>query len=164
MVRLQWRIENMMTRKQLRDAMGQAYGAWYWRQPGLFAFKPGKECQAERVLHILTYRRLRADLRAGRCVPSMNARGNELVSNEDADIALGFRGGDRYTYDDRLKGWHQFDTWQDAPYFGVWFNDKTRQTFTYCEGDRTLVNCPSPETYAAELADMIAFYQRTRAA
>ena len=28
-------------------------------------------------------------------------------------------------------GWKQFDTKQDASYFGVWVNFETRQTFCY---------------------------------
>lgn len=153
----------MLTRSQLRDQMCGAYGSWYWRQPGRFAHNPGPEGQGERVFFILKYRALRAAYKAGRFADEINARGNVILRGPDADRALGFRGDDRYTYDYRLRDWHKMDTWQDAHYFGVWFNDETRQTFTYAEGDRTLVNCPTDASYAAEIADMIAFYRRDRA-
>jgi len=72
--------------------------------------------------------------------------------------------GDRYKYDfgDRLPdggcGWIQYDTRQDAWYFGVWVNPETRQIMTYAEGDETLVTAPTEEAFQAELADMAEFY------
>ncbi len=84
-----------------------------------------------------------------------NARGNV--------ISRGFHPcSDRYRYDfgicSREKGWIQYDTSQDASYFGVWVNVKYRQTFTYCEGDTTLVDCPTVESFRAELESMEEFY------
>jgi len=82
-----------------------------------------------------------------------NKRGNE--------VKRGFRPGDRYYYDAKLsagKGWIQYDTSQDAPYFGVWVHPGRREIFTYCEGDTTLVSCPTAESFQAELADMAEFY------
>ena len=32
------------------------------------------------------------------------------------------------------------------------------RTFTYAEGDRTLVECPTRETFQAELDDLARFY------
>ena len=78
---------------------------------------------------------------------------------------------DRLTYDfadagpgARAEGWNQFDTWQDASYFGVWVNPGALCTFTLCEGDTTLVECPSTEAYAAELERMRQFYASTSSA
>lgn len=164
----------MMTKDKLRSAIGDAYGAWYWRKRGLFNFKPGKEGQRERVFCIRVYRALRAELAAGRYTAGCNARGNIVWRDQDADARLGVdprgraalttRQADRYLFDcGPCNAWQQFDTWQDASYFGVWFDDATRRVFTYCEGDRTLVECPTAESYAAEIADMIAFYQRSAA-
>ena len=56
------------------------------------------------------------------------------------------------------EGWLQFDTDQDAAYFGVWLNPRQRVTLTYCEGDWTLVECPDVERYVAEVKRAIAFY------
>jgi len=61
--------------------------------------------------------------------------------------------------DNRVKeGWKQFDTRQDAPYFGVWVNPKKLQTLTYAEGDWSLVTCDSKESYNHEIQSMIDFY------
>lgn len=56
------------------------------------------------------------------------------------------------------EGWQQYDTHQDATYFGVWVNRETRETLTYCEGDWSLVTCDTPEAFTAELASMAEFY------
>ena len=55
-------------------------------------------------------------------------------------------------------GWQQFDTEQDASYFGVWVNPLTYQTLSYAEGDWSLVCCDSPAAYNAEVQSMIDFY------
>jgi len=89
----------------------------------------------------------------------INSRGNQV---ED-----GFNGHpdrDRYFYDfgDGLpggrEGWRQYDTNQDASYFGVWVNVRTRQTFCYAEGDTTLVTCEDDAHFAAELQSMEEFH------
>ena len=69
--------------------------------------------------------------------------------------------GDRYAFDFhhcRADGWEQYDTDQDASYFGVWVNEAKRETFTYCEGDTSLVVCSSLDGYRAELLHMAGFY------
>ena len=58
------------------------------------------------------------------------------------------------------NGWAQCDTGQDAPYFGVWANPFTLQTFTYCEGDTTLVHAETELEFVAEIHDMKKFYNR----
>jgi hypothetical protein len=62
---------------------------------------------------------------------------------------------DRYLYDFRVctyaKGWAQIDTRQDASYYGTWTNPTSRQIFTYCEGDTTLVRCETDAEYIAEV-------------
>lgn len=84
-----------------------------------------------------------------------NERGNTVES----DSAFG---SDRYKWDFdrkwRAAGWKQYDTDQDASYFGVWVNVGTRQTFTFAEGDTSLVTCPTLESFRAELAHMAEFY------
>lgn len=132
---------------------GRAYGNWYWKNR-----RRGESTKAERVALILEYRRYRALHKTA--PPEVNKRGNEVYRNEDADTKLNLRRGDsRYFYDLRCdQSWKQFDTDQDASYFGVWVNLAERMTFTYCEGDRTLVVCPSVETFRSELKDAEEFY------
>ena len=67
---------------------------------------------------------------------------------------------ERYLYDEALKssdGWEQYDTRQDAPYFGGWVNKATRQIMTFAEGDETLVTAPDQASFNAEYADMVAY-------
>lgn len=73
---------------------------------------------------------------------------------------------DRYYYDERLTsadGWQQYDTDQDAWYFGVWINTKKLETFTYAEGDTRHVIAPNVEAFRAELADLYKFYPQAPA-
>lgn len=69
---------------------------------------------------------------------------------------------DRYVVDfaeDRKAGgWEQFDTDQDAWYFGMWVNAVKWLTLTYAEGDWYLVVCPDREHYLAEIRHAIEFY------
>jgi len=84
-----------------------------------------------------------------------NARGNSI----ERSFILN---GERYRWDFDKKaleeGWGQYDTDQDAWYFGVWVNKKLLQTRTYAEGDLTLVKCPDVEHFNAEIEDMNKFY------
>ena len=89
---------------------------------------------------------------------AVNERGNTVLRE--------FAPGDRYLYDFKLctpaKGWMQYDTDQDAWYFGVWVNKGKREILTYAEGDLSLVTCPSVESFNAEIAHMNAFYGEGR--
>lgn len=80
-------------------------------------------------------------------------------SEADEGIVLG-RCFDRYSYDGYLlpKGWRQYDTFQDASYFGVWVNTELKQIFTYAEGDRSLVVCDNEDEFKAELKKLAEFY------
>jgi hypothetical protein len=66
---------------------------------------------------------------------------------------------ERYHYDAALKGWKQYDTPQDASYFGVWTDRDSLQTLTFAEGDVTRVTAPNQAAFDAELADMDNFYK-----
>jgi len=151
-----------MNRTEARRAWGEAYGSWYWanahkNKPEGFAYGKTK---AERVALILSIRKHRVLMRTA--PPEVNDRGNEVYRQEAADAYLGIpRCGERYGYDFkylRPPDWKQFDTHQDASYFGMWVNIEKRMTFTYCEGDRTLVVCPDAEHLRAELKDAEEFY------
>jgi hypothetical protein len=74
-----------------------------------------------------------------------------------------YMGRERYMYDFQLcrsdDGWKQYDTDQDAWYFGVWVHKEDRVIVTYAEGDETTVTCPTQESFDKELADMNAFFK-----
>lgn len=84
-----------------------------------------------------------------------NERGNQVYR-----ISMG---GDRYCVDFAddffADGWQQFDTSQDASYFGVWVNPWRRLVLCYAEGDLTLTDCPDKDHYLAEIRSMIDFYE-----
>ena len=83
-----------------------------------------------------------------------------------ATVYCSFVNGDgeatRYRYDmvlcPRSEGWKQYDTDQDAHYFGVWYHMERRVVVTYAEGDETVVICRTAEAWKAELAEMAKFY------
>ena len=76
-------------------------------------------------------------------------------------ITREFCPGDRYTYDFGFcsyeNGWAQFDTAQDASYFGTWANPTRLMILSYCKGDTTLKEAASPEEFAAELREVDAW-------
>ena len=68
-----------------------------------------------------------------------NERGNTVVHrHRDADRYL-------FDFDDgfRTAGWLQFDTDQDASYYGVWVNPKLFRTLNYCEATCTSWSAPT---------------------
>lgn len=69
-------------------------------------------------------------------------------------------GLDRYYFDFslNLSEWRQYDTEQDAHYFGVWVNVSTRQVLTYAEGDIYLLTCLTQGVFKNELERMACFY------
>jgi hypothetical protein len=85
---------------------------------------------------------------------SLNDRGNTVVHRH--------RSADRYIFDFdddfRRAGWLQFDTDQDASYFGVWVNQRLFRALSYCEGDIHLVVCSDVEHYNAEIKALCAFH------
>ena len=56
------------------------------------------------------------------------------------------------------EGWEQYDTDQDASYFGVWVNREALATVTYAEGDVCVVRCATGEEFTRELKSMADFY------
>lgn len=141
------------TKHALRRSMWEKYGSWMWS-------RRTRNTKDVRVALVLAYRELRRQLNAGQYVDEKNVRGNIVYRDIDADLLLGFRFGDRHGYDRRLlaQGWEQWDTTQDASYFGCWIHTSERRTMCYVEGDRVLVQCPDEDSFAAELADMERFY------
>ncbi|MBF0240013.1 MAG: hypothetical protein HQM12_20110 [SAR324 cluster bacterium] len=77
-------------------------------------------------------------------------------------IYRGFIQTERYLFDFDVctskQGWNQYDTHQDAWYFGIWYHPEKRLIFTYAEGDTTLIECQTNESFQSELKSMNAFY------
>ncbi len=67
-----------------------------------------------------------------------------------------------FAEDFNTEGWQQFDTDQDAHYFGVWINARQRLILTYCEGDWTLEECPSTDHYRDAVKRLCDFYGEGR--
>lgn len=69
---------------------------------------------------------------------------------------------ERYRFDfghcSRERGWVQYDTAQDAWYFGIWVHPRKRMILCFAEGDLSLTYCPTPAIYHAELARMAEVY------
>ena len=68
---------------------------------------------------------------------------------------------DRYLFDFNmdLGEWSQFDTTQDAHYFGMWVHKERRLFLTYAEGDLYFTRCKDAESYDRELAYMCSAYE-----
>lgn len=70
--------------------------------------------------------------------------------------------GERYRYDFELcrgcDGWKQYDTDQDAWYFGVWVHLGRKMVVTYAEGDEYVTSYPTAEALREELVRMAKFY------
>jgi hypothetical protein len=89
-----------------------------------------------------------------------NARGCPLYEiNRDTDRYIV-----DFADDFTVEGWLQFDTDQDAHYFGAWVNPVSFRTLSYAEGDWCLCECCDREHYNAEIQDMIRFYGEGRIA
>jgi len=72
---------------------------------------------------------------------------------------------DRYYYDRTLlaQGWQQYDTEEDAWYFGIWINPEKLETFTYAEGDTSHVIAPNVEAFRAELDRLYQYHPQAPA-
>lgn len=76
-------------------------------------------------------------------------------------IVRSFASLDRYVWDfaqDFRKKFQQFDTGEDASYYGVWVNPTDFEIFRYQEGDISLLLCQTKEQYNEEIKGMIAFH------
>ncbi|BBQ29450.1 MULTISPECIES: hypothetical protein [Aeromonas] len=80
-------------------------------------------------------------------------------------IDRGSHQADRYYYDRTLlaQGWQQYDTEEDAWYFGIWIHTEKLETFTYAEGDTNHVIAPNVEAFRTELARLYQFHPQAPA-
>jgi hypothetical protein len=69
----------------------------------------------------------------------------------------------RYLFDFELraphKGWAQFDTTQDAFYYGNWVNPITLELVSYAEGDVVRTKCDDENEFKAELRRMVDWHK-----
>jgi hypothetical protein len=68
---------------------------------------------------------------------------------------------DRYKFDfseEYRRGWKQYDTRQDAWYYGVWYNPVSMQTLCYAEGDIYLNTCEAWKEFLVEMKGMDSFH------
>lgn len=88
--------------------------------------------------------------------PETNAQGNRI---ERSTLA----GADRYLFDlgecHPDNGWVQFDTDEDASYFGVWVHPEKREVLTFAEGDVSRVVCDTEDGYRVEIEALCRFYK-----
>ena len=91
----------------------------------------------------------------------INAK-DETKNTEGNQVSRMFLPDERYCIDFspsfKLEGWKQYDTDQDAHYFGVWVNPVTLKTLTYAEGDWSLVECADKAAYNTQIDSMSEFY------
>ena len=68
----------------------------------------------------------------------------------------------RYAFDfgecSTAKGYAQFDTRQDAYYYGHWVNPTTFRLVSYAEGDVTVTVCDDVAEFAAQVRTWIAYH------
>jgi hypothetical protein len=108
---------------------------------------------------------------------SVNRLCNWIIETGDTDEQPNDRGNtvhrlhcdsERYLVDFAddftAEHWQQYDTDQDAHYFGVWVNPHSLRILTYAEGDWTLVSCLDNKRYNAEITSMNEFYGNGRIA
>lgn len=74
-------------------------------------------------------------------------------------------GRDRYHYDTTLLklGYRQYDTDQDAWYFGIWVHLEWRVIVTWVEGEEVVKVAGDQESFIAQLRSMGEFYGPTPA-
>lgn len=89
---------------------------------------------------------------------------NERVRNVDGGqiVESHMANGDRYWFDfnecSPANGFVQMNTWQDAPYFGVWVNLLEYKIVSYAEGDVFRETYNSREAFVAALWRTFEFY------
>lgn len=108
-----------------------------------------------RALRLL--RRVKKAHKAGRIPPELTVTGCRLDR--------GSHQADRYFYDEQLlvQGWQQYDSEEDAWYFGIWINLEKMETFTYAEGDTSHVMAPNIKAFRAELTRLYTFHPQAPA-
>lgn len=94
--------------------------------------------------------------------PEFLFRGEFQRNDKYCDVYHFFKPTQRYIYDfdEEMKedGWIQYDTDQDAHYFGVWVNKKKMMILSYTEGDHYLNICHDVESFNKQIKEINKFY------
>ena len=67
-----------------------------------------------------------------------------------------------FTMEDHIippDDFNEVEEWCEYPYRVVWKSDQEMTTLTYCEGDITVVQCPTRCIYNKEIEDAKKFYE-----
>ena len=88
---------------------------------------------------------------------------NSTEESENGTVRRTFvMGISRYTFDGwvctKARGWTQYDTDQDASYFGIWVHRDNLEVVTFAEDDLTYFKARDAEAFALEIEGMNAFY------
>lgn len=96
-------------------------------------------------------------------IANLRKHGQPRVTFENGRTFMrDFVGGNRYAFDTQIcpptQGWVQYDTDQDASYFGKWIHKGRRMMVTFAEGDITIVKCTDDDAYNEQLQRMDEFH------
>lgn len=153
-------MATMLTKRELETRILQVSGDIHWTtiwaesEPDEAAKVPALKAELAALEAKLATGEFEAD------PVERNANGNEVKRSFVLHES-------RYVYDFNIcstdKGWQQFDTNQDASYFGVWVNVEKLQVLTYAEGDEIIVKCATVDDLRRELVSMETFYGKAPA-
>jgi hypothetical protein len=152
-----------MTRSKLKEKISKVLGELHWANYHRKLKESGQYTDPDNLFG-LSYDvpALHAELKD--LLDRQRRRDFEEERNEFGNIIhRWFRSGaGRYHWDfgpcQEKFGWKQYDTDQDASYFGVWVHLERRLVLTYCEGDVSLVVCATDDLLRAQLQSMAEFY------
>ncbi len=154
-----------LTKSVLETRILQVSGDLYWLELGALNYPDRQPSNASRIAELKAQLEgLEIQLKDGDFdadPEELNASGNVIVRRMSPYDS-------RYAYDTKVckhaDGWKQYDTNQDASYFGVWVHVEKLQVVTYAEGDEITVHCKDKEGLRKELDSMATFYGAAPAA
>lgn len=83
-----------------------------------------------------------------------SAQGSRVLNSFHMHRERGYYDADKCA----SEGWEQFDTDQDASYFGVWVHHNNMQIVCFAEGDESITNAPDREAFTREIEALEAFH------
>ena len=130
---------------QAEQRKGEIYGKMYWHYRGTFLVESFKE----RRKLIREYFELKKGLESGEFPPEVKENGAFISRKSALDMVWG-----RKIYL-RGKGWEDF---LDTGYLDIVMNKSLMKVYTYCEGDITIVTCPTVNIFNQEIEELVDFY------
>jgi hypothetical protein len=150
------RMLTQLTNNSVYDVYGQLHAEVFWRRGGNFGH-PIAVSDTRKLRRLFKFLEARLD-----SYPWKKDRNSNNCIVEWANYCQ----RERYYYDMGMcsgSDWCQFDTEQDASYFGIWVNIKDRKVVTFAEGDETIVTAENDTDFKAELQSIVKFYTPGRA-